>query len=777
MSKRIGVSSGAAFGVEDGPDRTGYVAEDVPVEGPVVTLPDGRNVKQIALAEFESVCTVRTLRADGTEVTDADPVVGHLSAEPVRQVRAAAPAERDAVWFVALPAEPAPDGDPNTASGDVLAALGTALSEAAPAGWQGLSVECEALGSRLSVAVTVAMADGTTRYWSPPAMVGQWLHRLRIRDYHPGRGVWFRARFELAPGAPLVRDVDSLTPPALLTDEDAADELRTLPRAATAVPRWLLDAAVRSEQAGRAGYAEEQAPAGPPELVLLFDGRDDAGRPTAYRPVLGERERQAVLAYLESAPLVLSSRGRTRDELSDSEEPAVPMGFHTDGRFVWPSATPYYLREHGVPPAPALVDHIRANRHRLPTVTAIGMDRAAALAAGRPWSAEEAAAAADQAMIPVEAVIIEKRISPRHYSVFAEREDAWCLVRDGDRYRVQWSLDRRGAVLFDDVRQAAAYLAGQLTVNAASLEFALGEEIPAWQSPLAVLSDDPPVSAFATVTTVEIENVEVDRYGGPEGNLVFVAGTPFEQRGLPADYARRPYHRYRIGGEPWRVVAVVSDQGGRGYVLPQSVDEYVRAGHLAEITPPSSHPGLPPITDAMRAEAARTPGGWVYIADPDVDPRFIAGMPLPVLLGGYKVGEDGQFTGETFVNEDYRPSPRRRGYPEPQTDFELVLGYVAAGWLPQDRMVPAMLDAPFLLETDGNDGLRVAEDDNGKRFLVVYSSPGYVPGGAQHIKQVEGRDLARVLAGVTLVVNPGGGFGIELPGDDLAQAVASAQPS
>jgi hypothetical protein len=289
-----------------------------------------------------------------------------------------------------------------------------------------------------------------------------------------------------------------------------------------------------------------------------------------------------------------------------------------------------------------------------------------------------------------------------------------------------------------------------------------------------VLADDPPVESFATLSTVMIGDIEVDRYGSPDGNLVFLADTPFEQRGLPAEFADRPYHRYRISGEPWRVITVVSAAGGRGYVLPSAISEYLRSGHVEEITQQPRHPGLPPITDGMRAAAARNPGGWVYCADPDVDPRFIEGMPLPVLLGGYKAGPDGQLTGETWLNEDYRPSPRKRGYPEPQTDFELVLGYVAAGWLPSEQLLPVALNSPFILETDGNRGLRISVDNNGRRFLTVYSSPGFVPPNAHSVMQTQGRDLTPALAGLTLIVNPGGNFGIELPGDDLIRA--STQP-
>lgn len=32
----------------------------------------------------------------------------------------------------------------------------------------------------------------------------------------------------------------------------------------------------------------------------------------------------------------------------------------------------------------------------------------------------------------------------------------------------------------------------------------------------------------------------------------------------------------------------------------------------------TTHPSLPPISDAMRAEAVKTPGGWLYCADPDI---------------------------------------------------------------------------------------------------------------------------------------------------------------
>ena len=43
------------------------------------------------------------------------------------------------------------------------------------------------------------------------------------------------------------------------------------------------------------------------------------------------------------------------------------MNFRTDGAWAWPGAVAYYLREHGVPPDPDLVAHIRARRFTAPS--------------------------------------------------------------------------------------------------------------------------------------------------------------------------------------------------------------------------------------------------------------------------------------------------------------------------------------------------------------------------------------------------------------------------
>ena len=88
------------------------------------------------------------------------------------------------------------------------------------------------------------------------------------------------------------------------------------------------------------------------------------------------------------------------------------------------------------------------------------------------------------------------------------------------------------------------------------------------------MSGEPPLTLFRGKRLLELQpGTEVDRFGSPEGNLTYVAGTPFEQRSLVPDWVHRPYHMYRVirpvqaltgGAIPW------FDQpgGGTAYLLP-----------------------------------------------------------------------------------------------------------------------------------------------------------------------------------------------------------------
>ncbi|MEU3647784.1 hypothetical protein AB0E59_30660 [Lentzea sp. NPDC034063] len=186
----------------------------------------------------------------------------------------------------------------------------------------------------------------------------------------------------------------------------------------------------------------------------------------------------------------------------------------------------------------------------------------------------------------------------------------------------------------------------------------------------------------------------------------------------------------------------------------------------------TTHPGLPPISDAMRAEAARTPGGWIYCADPDIDPRYIQGAPLFTLLGAYEVGPDGRFTGKTWVNDEYKPSPQRLGLPEPQCEFEVVLNFVTAGWLPYEAIMSAALESMLLAQPGPDGNLAIAQDVNGNNILALYSSPRHLPPGDYQPGGIVLKKIGTVLPGLQVLVNPGGAVGVDIRGDDLVRMLA-----
>lgn len=112
---------------------------------------------------------------------------------------------------------------------------------------------------------------------------------------------------------------------------------------------------------------------------------------------------------------------------------------------------------------------------------------------------------------------------------------------------------------------------------------------PEW--PIQPLAGEPPLTLFRGKRLLELQpGTEVDRFGSPDGNLTYVAGTPFEQRSLVPEWVHRPYHMYRVirpvqaltgGAIPW----FEQPGGGTAYLLPRAIDDLVGAGDLMEIEP------------------------------------------------------------------------------------------------------------------------------------------------------------------------------------------------
>jgi len=97
-------------------------------------------------------------------------------------------------------------------------------------------------------------------------------------------------------------------------------------------------------------------------LARAFDGADAGEGPyfDGDHPRLDGPDGERVVAYLRAGELVLYTPGRLDDVLDPGRTSAVPVGFRSDGQWVWPDAVAYYLQCHGLAPEPDLVAHVLA---------------------------------------------------------------------------------------------------------------------------------------------------------------------------------------------------------------------------------------------------------------------------------------------------------------------------------------------------------------------------------------------------------------------------------
>lgn len=102
-------------------------------------------------------------------------------------------------------------------------------------------------------------------------------------------------------------------------------------------------------------------------LARVYDGRDANGRPVVDRPEVDPQLHQALLTYLESAPVILAARSLDVDEFAPADRD-VPLNYRTDGAWIWAGAVPHYLRKHGLAPERELIEHIRRHNFRMAEV-------------------------------------------------------------------------------------------------------------------------------------------------------------------------------------------------------------------------------------------------------------------------------------------------------------------------------------------------------------------------------------------------------------------------
>ncbi|MEW2355418.1 hypothetical protein [Spirillospora sp. NPDC029432] len=240
---------------------------------------------------------------------------------------------------------------------DLLLEITLLLTHTLPEGWEEATVAYRALGSHSEMLAQYRrVGRRLPSPYAPPPEVAELFERLRAGMYRSGQGTWNTATFRLTYPSSYDVDYDREGEPKWVSappDTARDEELRKYPRDARFLPEWL---------GGEAG-----AEVGAMPIAKPYEGSEPDGTPIlAQRPDVPAEERDALVNYLEKAPILLAARSFSEDMMDPQRAPSVPMTYHTDGTWIWPGAVAYYLRAHGVAPDPELVAHVRDNGFELP---------------------------------------------------------------------------------------------------------------------------------------------------------------------------------------------------------------------------------------------------------------------------------------------------------------------------------------------------------------------------------------------------------------------------
>ncbi|WP_328687231.1 type VII secretion system-associated protein [Streptomyces caniferus] len=183
-------------------------------------------------------------------------------------------------------------------------------------------------------------------------------------------------------------------------------------------------------------------------------------------------------------------------------------------------------------------------------------------------------------------------------------------------------------------------------------------------------------------------------------------------------------------------------------------------------TPAGPAPTVPPVTEALRAQAAQQRGGYVYAIDPYFDPN--GAVPPYGIVGGWSVGSSGQLVSFTH-NQNYRPSPMALEFPPPVTALDQALQRAVTGYGSEQELLTAFRDATLLLfAQEGQTGLYTVVEDDGSRYIPAFTHPTHTPDTWHEWQETTGRHLAAT--GLPVRLNPGHRISLTIPGEAGNQA-------
>lgn len=101
-------------------------------------------------------------------------------------------------------------------------------------------------------------------------------------------------------------------------------------------------------------------------VARVFDGVRD-GEPY-FLPEHPRADDPRLVAYLGAGRVILGTEGRDLDRLDPARGSVVPLGYRTDGEWIWTDTITYYLEHHRIRPDEDLCVHIATRGFRCPQV-------------------------------------------------------------------------------------------------------------------------------------------------------------------------------------------------------------------------------------------------------------------------------------------------------------------------------------------------------------------------------------------------------------------------
>ncbi|WP_328565025.1 type VII secretion system-associated protein [Streptomyces coelicoflavus] len=178
----------------------------------------------------------------------------------------------------------------------------------------------------------------------------------------------------------------------------------------------------------------------------------------------------------------------------------------------------------------------------------------------------------------------------------------------------------------------------------------------------------------------------------------------------------------------------------------------------------------PQVPDEIRKAAELAPDHWLGMVDPTW-----AGEGEPpkwAVLGEWRSGPDGTVE-EWRPNEDYRPSPRALGWPEPTDPVDEAIQLAASGYGPGDAVPRALVTAEIAVLLAPGGGPLSAVTPNEEAVVPAFTSPQHLhtSGRFGHELMPAAEVLDMVPAGHLLYLNASGAVSMTVDLDAFRHAV------